>query len=176
METLPAWKITQFHGEPARGPVYAYLRCYMRGGTLCCCAAVFDSAPRPTARFGFAFTPLAGAERYLFLSVGKDCPASLRLYETGGEQDQPLRVLAPPPVRRSAGSDEQGEYWSAETEISADIFAGAFGRVPQSGDLLGANIFLYDEAEAAFGAACRVPDGCGVPTARGFGTLVLTPF
>ena len=34
METLPALKITHFNGEPARGQVYAYLRCYVRDGEI----------------------------------------------------------------------------------------------------------------------------------------------
>ena len=54
METLPALKITHFNGEPARGQVYAYLRCYVRDGEIPFSVTVFDETPPHTARFGFA--------------------------------------------------------------------------------------------------------------------------
>lgn len=176
METLPAWKITHFCGEPSRGRVYAYLRCYLHGGALAYCAAVFDAAPRPTARLGFAFAPGDTPRRYLFLSCAKGAPPVLRLYETGGARDVPVRGLASPSARQTAGSDEQGEYWSEEGEISAGVLQGIFGRMPQAGGVLSANVFLYDEAESPFGAACPAPPGRGVPTAEGFGTMIVTPY
>lgn len=87
-----------------------------------------------------------------------------------------MRRLQLPPPRHLSGSDEQGFYWSAEGEISAQTLQSVFGRVPRAGDILPGNAFLYDEAEAAFGAACPVPDGRHVPTSKGFGTLVVTPY
>jgi len=176
METLPAWKITHFCGTPARGQVYAYLRCYIRGGAICYCATVFDSAPRPTARFGFAFTPGNEPQRYLFLSCAKDAAPTLRLYERGEPEDVPVRTLTPPSARQTTGSDEQGEYWSEEGEVPAEVLQGLFGHVPQCGDVLPANAFLYDAAEAPFGAACPVPPGKRVPTAAGLGTMVVIPY
>lgn len=176
METLPAWKITHFCGVPARGMVYAYLRCYIRAGALFYCATVFDSTPRPTARFGFAFTPEPTPRRYLFLTCAKGAAPTLRLYETAAPHDRPVRTLALPPARQSTGSDEQGEYWSEEGEVPASILQGVFGHIPQPGDVLPANVFLYDEAEAPFGAACPAPRDSRVPTAAGFGTMVVTPY
>lgn len=176
VETLPAWKVTHFCGAPARGQVYAYLRCYLCGGSLRYCATVFDSAPRPTARFGFAFTPEDTPRRYLFVSCAKGAAPVLRLYETGEPEDVPVRTLALPPARQATGSDEQGAYWSEEGEVPAGLLRGIFGRVPQTGDVLPANVFLYDEAEAPFGAACPAPPGRRVPMAAGFGTMVVTPY
>ena len=44
METLPALKITHFNGEPARGQVYAYLRCYVRDGEIPFSVSSFSAA------------------------------------------------------------------------------------------------------------------------------------
>ena len=33
-ETLPALKVTEFYGQPRRGEVYSYLRCYVHKGAL----------------------------------------------------------------------------------------------------------------------------------------------
>ena len=48
-ETLPALKLTHHYDAPARGEVYAYLRCYVHKGALCYNLLVFDEAPPPTA-------------------------------------------------------------------------------------------------------------------------------
>ena len=156
-ETLPALKITHFYGAPARGRVYAYMRCYVRRGTLHWCATVFDGAPPATARIALAITPDDTVSRYFFLSVGKDSPARLSLR------------------RRVAGADEQGEYWGAEGELPAAVFRRAFGTAPKAGSLLPGNVFLYDEAERAFGAAFPCP-GCEGPSADAFGTFLVVPY
>lgn len=179
METLPAWKITHFYGEPARGCVYAYLRCYVQNGAIPFSVTVFDGAPRETARIGFAVTLDDTAGTYLFASCAKGRDAALWLYRadaTGGGADTPVRQFEMPALRQLSGSDEQGVYWGAEGILPAVILQEVFGRVPKTGDLLPANVFLYDEAEPAFGAACPVPPGCTVPTASGFGALVVVPY
>ena len=179
METLPAWKITHFYGTPTRGCVYAYLRCYVQNGAMPFSVTVFDGAPRETARFGFAVTLNDTAGIYLFASCAKGQDAALWLYrasETAEGADVPIRKLEMPAVRQLAGSDEQGVYWSAEGVLPAGTLREIFGRIPKAGDLLPANAFLYDEAEQAFGAACPVPPGCTVPTASGFGALVVVPY
>ena len=179
METLPAWKITHFYGEPARGCVYAYLRCYVRNGAIPFSVTVFDGAPRPMARIGFAVTLDDTAATYLFASCAKGRDAALWLYrahETGEGADTPVRQLEMPALRQLSGSDEQGVYWGAEGVLPAETLREIFGRVPRTGDLLPANVFLYDEAEPAFGAACPVPPGCAAPTASGFGALVVVPY
>ena len=83
METLPALKITHFNGEPARGQVYAYLRCYVRDGEIPFSVTVFDETPPHTARFGFAVTPDDAAGTYLFASCTKQQGDALWLYRTG---------------------------------------------------------------------------------------------
>lgn len=165
METLPALKITHFNGEPARGQVYAYLRCYVRDGEIPFSVTVFDETPPDTARFGFAVTPDDAAGTYLFASCTKQQGDALWLYRTGEPADVPLRRLEMPPMRHLAGSDEQGFYWSAEGVLPAQAFRTAFGRVPRVGGILPGNAFLYDVSEPAFGAAFPVPAGAGVPTA-----------
>ena len=114
METLPALKITHFNGEPARGQVYAYLRCYVRDGEIPFSVTVFDETPPDTARFGFAVTPDDAAGTYLFASCTKQQGDALWLYRTGEPADGPLRRLEMPPMRHLAGSDEQGFYWGCE--------------------------------------------------------------
>ena len=131
METLPALKITHFNGEPARGQVYAYLRCYVRDGEIPFSVTVFDETPPDTARFGFAVTPDDAAGTYLFASCTKQQGDALWLYRTGEPADVPLRRLEMPPMRHLAGSDEQGFYWSAEGVLPAQAFRTAFGRVPR---------------------------------------------
>lgn len=176
METLPAWKITHFYGTPARGCVYAYLRCYVRNGAMPFSVTVFDGAPRETARIGLAVTLDDAAGTYLLVSCAKGQDAALWLYEAREGGDVPLRRLAMPAVRQLAGSDEQGVYWGAEGVLPAGALREVFGRVPKAGDLLPANVFLYDEAEPAFGAACPVPPGSTAPTASGFGAMVVVPY
>ncbi len=173
-ETLPALKITHFYGAPARGRVYAYMRCYVRRGTLHWCATVFDGAPPATARIALAVTPDDTASRYFFLSVGKDSPAHLSLRRRG-TPDAEVETLALPAPRRVAGADEQGEYWGAEGELPAAVFRRAFGTAPKAGSLLPGNVFLYDEAERAFGAAFPCP-GCEGPSADAFGTFLVVPY
>ena len=86
-----------------------------------------------------------------------------------------MRTLALPAPRHFAGSDEQGFYWSAEGELSAALFKENFGKAPQTGCILPANVFLYDTCEPAFGAAFPAPAGAHVPTAAGFEPFVVVP-
>ena len=90
METLPALKITHFNGEPARGQVYAYLRCYVRDGEIPFSVTVFDETPPHTARFGFAVTPDDAAGTYLFASRGTGgraaAPAGNAAHAASGRQ------------------------------------------------------------------------------------------
>lgn len=176
METLPALKITHFNGEPARGQVYAYLRCYVREGSMPFSVTVFDEAPPETARFGLAVTLDDAAQTYLFASCAKGQDGALWLYRAGEPTDVPVRRLELPSMRHLAGGDEQGFYWSAEGVLPAAAFRAAFGRVPKVGGILPGNAFLYDTTEAAFGAAFGVPAGAGVPTADGFGAFVVVPY
>ena len=82
METLPALKITHFNGEPARGQVYAYLRCYVRDGEIPFSVTVFDETPPDTARFGFAVTPDDAAGTYLYKAAGR-CAVAVPYRGTG---------------------------------------------------------------------------------------------
>ena len=70
-ETLPALKLTHHYDAPARGEVYAYLRCYVHKGALCYNLLVFDEAPPPTARIGFALCPAESEGEFLFASFGR---------------------------------------------------------------------------------------------------------
>ncbi len=176
METLPAWKITHFYGEPARGCVYAYVRCYVRGGSIPFSVTVFDGAPRKTARIGFAVTLDDAVQTYLFMSCAKGQGGALWLYRAGEGGDTPVRQLQMPALRELSGSDEQGVYWGAEGVLPAEALREVFGCVPKAGDLLPAGAFLYDTAESAFGSACPVPPGCMAPGASGFGALVVVPY
>ena len=171
-DTLPALKLTEFCGRPRRGPVYAYLRCYVQAGSLHFSATVFDGAPPATSRMGLAITADPGAGRYLFAQVGRGTDCRLTLYEN----DAPLRQLACPPVRHLAGQDEQGEYWSAESRLEAGVFRACFGRAPAPGMVLPGNVYLFDPTEAAYGAAFPGPAGGPVPAAEGFGAFVVVPY
>lgn len=171
-ETLPALKITHFYGAPRRGCVYAYLRCYVHRGAVRYSATVFDEAPPATARLGLALTLDDAARGFLLLSLGKSSGAQLALYAG----DAAPKALAVPPARMGAGGDEQGLYWSAEGELPAAVFRACFGGVPRAGVFLPGNVFLYDETEAAFGAAFPVPAGEKPPTAAGFQPFMVVPY
>ena len=109
METLPALKITHFNGEPARGQVYAYLRCYVRDGEIPFSVTVFDETPPHTARFGFAVTLDDAAGTYLFASCTKQQGDALWLYRTGEPADVPVCS----PLRRSARRSAVCPGWAA---------------------------------------------------------------
>lgn len=175
-ETLPALKVTEFEGQPARGCVYAYLRCYVHGGDLHYSVSVFDEAPPDSARIGLAVTMDDSAAQYLFLSLGRGRAAPCTLYAHGAGADAPVRALSAPPPRFVGGSDEQGGYWGAEGVLPARLWRDCFGDVPHTGAILPGNVFLYDTAEAAFGSAFAVPAGARVPTAEGFSTFVIVPY
>ena len=112
-ETLPALKLTHHYDAPARGEVYAYLRCYVHKGALCYNLLVFDEAPPPTARIGFALCPAESEGEFLFASFGR-APGSdalaLCLAQPGGGYAA-VRAFSAPAAKRSAGEDEQGPYW-----------------------------------------------------------------
>lgn len=176
METLPALKITHFNGTPARGMVYAYLRCYLHADDLAFSVTVFDEAPPATARIGFAVTTDEAAGTYLFAVCSKEQGDALWLYRAGSPCDTPVRRIPVAPMRHLAGGDEQGFYWSAEGVLPGALFREAFGAAPKVGGTMPANVFLFDTAEAAFGAAFPVPDGAQVPTAAGLGAFVIVPY
>lgn len=162
-----ALKITHFNGEPARGQVYAYLRCYVRDGEIPFSVTVFDETPPDTARFGFAVTPDDAPALICSRPVQSSRAMRCGCHRTGEPADVPLRRLEMPPMRHLAGSDEQGFYWSAEGVLPAQAFRTAFGRVPRVGGILPGNAFLYDVSEPAFGAAFPVPAGAAFPPQPG---------
>lgn len=175
-ETLPALKVTHFYGRPARGCVYAYWRAYLHRGDLCWCATVFDGAPRPTARTALAVSLEDDAGRYLLVTAGKDAGAQLRLMaRCGGGPDKALAEPEAPAPRFFTGADEQGEYWAAEGRIPAAAFREAFGRAPAAGCVMPGNVFLYDTAEASFGAAFPCP-GASWPCGAALGTFLAVPY
>lgn len=174
-ETLPALKLTERCGQPARGHIYAYLRCYVRGGAFHYDVTVFDGAAPSTQRAGLALSADDGAERYLWAEFGAKGGESLAVCRAGGEgPDRPEQTLALPAVRRTAGGDEQGLYWGVQGVIPADAFLAAFGRAPRAGMILPGNVFLYDTREAAFLSA--FPAAGRVPTAQGFEPFVIVPY
>ena len=84
-ETLPALKLTHHYDVPTRGEVYAYLRCYVHKGALCYNLLVFDEAPPPTARIGFALCPAESEGEFLFASFGR-APDSDALPDAAGRR------------------------------------------------------------------------------------------
>ncbi len=171
-ETLPALKLTHFSGEPARGCVYSYLRCYLCGGSLSFSLTVFDGEPRDTARIGLALSLDDDARRYLFLSCSPHRGDSLQLYEN----DAPAQPLILAPLQHTSGGDEQGLYWAVQGELPAELFLRVFGRIPKSGCLMPGNVYLYDEAEAAFGCAFPADGERTVPCRSGFGSFLAVPY
>lgn len=174
METVPALKLTEFSGTPARDNVYAYLRCYVHAGTMMLSAASFDGAPRATARFcvcmGFADAP----QRYLCWAAAPSGEAALTLRDA--KTDAVLDTLPCPAVHIVTGGDEQGLFWIAEGCVRADTFRQALGLVPRAGCVMTGNAFLCDTEEAAFGAAAPVPAGFAAPTAAGMDTWMVVPY
>jgi hypothetical protein len=176
-ETLPALKITEFCGAPARGTVYAYLRCYVHRGSLHYSVYVFDEAPPATARVGLAITADSTASRYLFLSLSAAGSLACSLYaHTPGQDDTPLQAVEAPPVRTFGGADEQGGYWGAQGVLPAELWQSCFGSTPQAGSVLPGNVFLYDTQQPAFGAAFAAPANAHIPTAQGFSSFVVVPY
>ena len=176
-ETLPALKLTHYYDAPARGDVYAYLRCYIYKGALCYNLLVFDGAPPPTERIGFALCPAESEGEFLFASFGKapgsDTLALCRAQPGGGYAA--VRAFSAPAARRGAGEDEQGPYWCAEGTVPADVLRSAFGCVPQAGGFWPGNVFLYDTAAPGFGAAFPCPGGPG-GWQPGFEPFVIVPY
>ncbi len=171
-ETLPALKLTYFNGEPSRGFVYSYLRCYVCRGSVFFSLTVFDSCPPDTARIGLALSLDEDARRFLFVSCSDRQDDRLLLYEN----DVPTRQLALTGLQHTRGGDEQGLYWGVQGELSAELFQDIFGCIPKTGCLMPGNVYLYDEAEAAFGSAFPVNGACGVPSCGGFGSFFAVPY
>ncbi len=176
-ETLPALKLREFYGVPRRGCIYSYLRCYVRGGDFYYNLTVFDETPPSTQHVALALSCDDAAQSYLWavFQKGGGERLSLRLAPAGG-RDEEARPLEMPPARYVAGGDEQGLYWGAEGVIPAQAFRQAFGCVPRAGMFLPGNVFLFDDAEAAFGAAFPVPSGHRPPTGAGFEPFMIVPY
>lgn len=176
-ETLPALKITHFFGTPARGAVYAYLRCYVYQGDVHYSVCVFDELPPPSARVGFAITADDTLSRYLFLSISKNNEPSLSLYHHDlNRVDAVSQTLAVPEVQKFSGADEQGGYWGAQGVLPHALWKSLFNCTPKAGVFLPANVFLYDIFESAFGAAFPVPKDAVIPTADGFSPFMIVPY
>lgn len=176
-ETLPALKLTHHYDVPTRGEVYAYLRCYVHKGALCYNLLVFDEAPPPTARIGFALCPAESEGEFLFASFGRapDSDAlALCLTQPGGGYAAG-RAFSAPAARRSAGEDEQGPYWCAEGVLPAQVLCEAFGKAPRAGEFWPGNVFLYDTAAPGFGAAFPCERGSGGWLAR-FEPFMVVPY
>lgn len=143
--------------------MYAYLRCYVHKGALCYNLLVFDEAPPPTARIGFALCPAESEGEFLFASFGR-APGSdalaLCLAQPGGGYAA-VRAFSAPAAKRSAGEDEQGPYWCAEGVLPAQVLREAFGKAPHAGEFWPGNVFLYDTAAPGFGAAFPCERGPG---------------
>ena len=73
-ETLPALKVTEFYGQPRRGEVYSYLRCYVHRERCTTASRCLTASPPATARIGLAVTADDTARRYLFAVLAKDAP------------------------------------------------------------------------------------------------------
>ena len=173
MDTVPALKLTCFSGHPARDEVYAYLRCYVCRGALHFCFTEFDEAPPDDVRFGLALQPADETERYLLLRVAPRAGAQVTVRSAQGTAE---RALAAPAVQYTAGSDEQGIFWSAEGKLEASLLHMLFGKAMKAGAVWAGNVFLYRGSEAAFGAAFPVPEGLTAPTAEGFDTFTIVPY
>lgn len=174
MDTVPALKLCHFRGVPQHDTVYAYLRCYVIKGALHFSATCFDAAPLATTRFALALCPAARTDCYLLFSLCKGGENTLCVLDS--VTGTPLQTCSAPPARVVTGTDEQGVYWCAESEIPAAVFTAVFGEAPKAGLVYAGNVFLYDTADAAFGAAFPVPRGEKAPTAKGFDAFTVVPY
>lgn len=170
-EALPALKLTEFCGEPARGCIYSYLKCYLHHGDFFYHITVFDETPPPTQYAAIVLSSDISGSPWLSLRVGFHTPACLEVH-TGQE----LKKLGCEDASRFSGGDEQGLYWGAQGVIPAAVFQQVFGGSLHTGSVLMGNVFLYDTSETAFGSAFSVcPSPC-VPTNEGMQPFVIVPY
>ena len=176
-EALPALKLTEFCGQPARGCIYAYLKCYLYHGDFFYQFTVFDETPPPTQYAAVALSCDVSGSPWLSLRVGFHTPVCLEVH-TAEETDGSVSstALSCEDASRFSGGDEQGLYWGAQGIVPAAVFEKVFGSVPHAGSFLMANAFLYDTREKAFGAAFEVSESAGVPCAEGMQPLVVVPY
>lgn len=176
-EALPALKLTEFCGEPARGCIYAYLKCYLHHGDFFYQFTVFDETPPPTQYAAVVLSCDVSGFPWVSLRVGFHSPVCLEVHapdSTGA--DSLAKTLVCEDASRFSGGDEQGLYWGAQGVLPASVFQQVFGSVPHTGSFLMANVFLYDTRESAFGAAFAVPEGACAPTCEGMQPLVVVPY
>ena len=158
MNTLPALKLTHFHGAPARGEVYAYVRMYLFHGAVRFCVTGFDETPPKTARMALCLAFAEDERRAVRVVLSKYADAAA---EFPGRSEKVKTLL-------STGADEQGWYWQREGELDARLVQEALGRLPKAGDVLVGNAVSYDVSEDAFGAAFPVPEGADAFSPDGF--------
>lgn len=178
METVPALKVSHFYGNPARGNVYAYLRCYVHKGDFHCCMSEFDAAPPMDTRMAIAICPAEDTETFLLFSLGKEEPsATLTLCDKEGNT---LKTLDAPMTALTCGEDEQGLFWSRTGVLSGKIFKESFGAAPRAGDVYVGNVLLYQENETAFGTAFPMsiasPLEAGPVRMAGFEPFTIVPY
>lgn len=174
MDTVPALKLTHFNGEPARGEVYAYMRCYACNGALHLSFTEFDEAPPEGTHMALALMPADKDDSFLYLTLDKAAKCDLKLLDA--RTNNCVKALTPPSVSIVTGSDEQGLYWCAETVIEKEIFDKVLSSPMKSGSVFAGNVFLCKDGEAAFGSAFKVPIEESVPTTAGFDVFTLVPY
>ena len=79
-EALPALKLTEFCGRPARGCIYSYLKCYLHHGDFFYHITVFDETPPSTQCAAVALSGDVSASAWLSLRVGFHSPACLEIH------------------------------------------------------------------------------------------------
>ena len=176
METVPALKITHYYGHAVRDNVYAYLRCFVRSGSVYCCFTCFDEAPPETAFLALCLQPADRSETALCFAAGKGSGTVLTVRGADGTVLKTLAAQAADAVQVVTGGDEQGLYWSINAVLPATAFSEVFGDTPKSGSVFAGNLYLCNSAETAFGAAFPVPEGAGALSALGFGTFMVVPY
>lgn len=173
LDTMPALKLTNWNGSPARDTVYSYGKLYLHSGGLALGGWIFDGHPPEGQRFcaAFNFAPALCGD-FLSYTVSPQGRAVCALHQPGGKL---LACDAPAPVMAS-GNDEQGYYWSFETLLPKELILRYFGLPPSAGGTFSGNLFLFNTEEDAFGSAFPVPAGGRVPTPQGFGAFVAVPY
>lgn len=176
-EALPALKLTEFCGRPARGCIYSYLKCYLHHGDFFYHITVFDETPPSTQYAAVALSGDVSASVWLSLRVGFHSSACLEVHMPASDgSGEVVKSLPCEDASRFSGGDEQGLYWGAQGIIPASVFQQVFGDVLHAGSVLMGNVFLYDTRERAFGAAFSVPADTAVPTNEGMQPLVIVPY
>ncbi len=174
MDTVPAVKLCNFNGEPSRGEVYAYMRCYACKGALHLSFTEFDEAPPDGTHMSLALMPADRDDCFLYLELDKNAVCTLRLLDA--KDKSCIKELAPPHADIVTGSDEQGLYWCGETVLDNEIFDKVLFAPMRTGAVFAGNVFLRNDGEAAFGSAFKVPPQESAPTAAGFDVFTVVPY